>query len=860
MTTDTALEDVVFASRKFREVLDTARKLTIRSEFNTVAWDEDVSSIDWGFALLYASAMTTSRSERSQSAILRIATACMLSSDAADAHKAASAALLERSGNHMAVELAESRNRLPADAWLRLPGAMRMEVVRSRIDYSVGLSDGRVLPVNPFQGRFWEAVQTNDWLSVSAPTSAGKSRIIREHFLEIARQTGPFTLVYLVPTRALIEEVSSDLRREVPSHVDVFTMPWDPDLAKSARTVLVVTQERLHLVLELYPSLGVDLLFVDEAQSLAGDARGVLLQHAIERTVRRNPETQVLFASPLSSNPELLIEDAPTGRRAHAFVSETVTVNQNILWVEHIDRKPQRRSVSLVSDGNSQKVGELVLAQRATTVPMRIALVAHALAGDTPGNVVYVNGPSEAEKVAKAVFEQLPPLAEVDTDIDNLRDLIRTAVHSKYLLADVLTRRVAFHYGNMPLVIRAEIERLFGEGKIHYLICTSTLLEGVNLPCRTIFMRNPQKGSGNPLREGDFWNLAGRAGRWGKEFEGNVVCIDTDDERLWPNLPRVRKRSQITRAVSTGLEDASGLLAFARSVDEVYDDSAAESLFAYLCSRYLSGDPIQALLERGLLDSERNEIESAVLLAATELSIPVDIVTRHAGIAPVSMERLLHSFRRSGKTPAELELPLPEEPDARPRFQEALVRIGATMTHVFGAARSGEDRRKWQLANLIVNWMKGMPLARLIDQRLATNASLTSAVAIRDVMRDIESIARFHAPKYLACYADVLGVYSSELGLEVASRPDYAMMLELGVSRTSEVVLMSLGLSRTATVALSDFIGVDEWSRAEAMEWLVAQNLDGLGVPVLLQREIGAVLEVATRRSETIQPLSPNDV
>jgi len=851
MTTGTALEEIVFASHKFRDVLAAARKLTVRSEFATVEWDEEAPSIDWGFALLYGSAITSAQSERAQSAVLRIATACMLSSDAEDAHKAAAAALLERSGNHMAVELAESRDRLPADAWGRLPGALRMEVVRSRIDYSVRLSDGRVLPVNPFQGKFWEAVETNDWLSVSAPTSAGKSRIIREHFLEVTRQAGPFTLVYLVPTRALIEEVSRDLRREVPSDVGVFTMPWDPDLSESSRTVLVVTQERLHLVLELLPSLSVDLLFVDEAQSLAGDARGVLLQHVIERTIRRSPEAQVLFASPLSSNPELLVEDAPSNRRSDSFVSETVTVNQNLVWIEHVNRKPQRRSVSLVSDGNSHRVGELVLAQRATTVPMRIALVAHALAGNTPGNVIYVNGPSEAEKVAKAVFEQLPALAEADTEIDDLRDLIKTAVHSKYLLADVLARRVAFHYGNMPLVVRTEIERLFGEGKIHYLICTSTLLEGVNLPCRTIFMRNPQKGTGRPLREGDFWNLAGRAGRWGKEFEGNIVCIDADADGLWPNLPRVRKRSQITRAVSTGLDDSTGLLAFVRSVDEVHDDSAAESLFAYLCSRHLAGGSIQALLDRVPLESERSEIESAVTRAAADLRIPVEIVTRHTGIAPVSMERLLDSFRRSGKTPADLELPLPEEPDARARFQESLVRIGATMTNVFGAPRSGDDRRKWQLANLIVNWMKGMPLARLIDQRLAFNKSLTSAVAIRDVMRDIESIARFHAPKYLACYADLLEVYSAELGLETGARRDYAMMLELGVSRTSEVVLMSLGLSRTATVALSDFVGVDEWSRTEALAWLAAQNLDGLGVPVLLQREIGDVLEVATRRAET---------
>ncbi|WP_454140927.1 DEAD/DEAH box helicase [Microbacterium lacticum] len=847
MSAAAELEEVVFNSRKFREVLADTRLLTLRAEFDSIDWKDSLPTIDWSFALLYASALTSVESERSQSAILRIATACILTSDAQPEHRAAAAALLERSGNHMAVELAEGRGRIPLDAWLELSGALRLEVMRARIEHSVRLSHGGLMAVNPFQGRFWAAVEANDWLSVSAPTSAGKSRIIREHFLEVTRERAKFTLVYVVPTRALIEEVSRDLRREVAEGVGVFTLPWDPDLAASERTILVVTQERLHLVQEMFPHLMVDLMFVDEAQSLAGDARGVLLQRAIERVVRTSPKARIVFASPLSSNPELLIEAAPTAIRASAFVSETVTVNQNLVWVEHVDRKPKQRAISLIADGNRTMVGEIELAQRATTVPLRIALVARALSGGGGGNVIYVNGPAEAEKVAKAVYEQLPQ-DDVDGEIEDLRALIRTAIHNKYLLADVLGRRVAFHYGNMPLIVRSEIERLFGEGKIHYLVCTSTLLEGVNLPCRTIFMRNPQKGVGNPLSEADFWNLAGRAGRWGKEFQGNIVCIDTDDDGLWPNLPLVRKRSAIKRAVNEGLDDVSRLLAFIRSVDVVHEDSTAEGLFAYLCARALEGEPNDHLLDRIPVDAEREEVHLAINHVVSSATVPSALVARHSGISLTSMERLLQSFRASGSSPAHLELPLPEEPNARQRFQEALVRIGGTMTTVFGSSQEGEDRRKWQLANLIVNWMKGMPLSRLIDQRIASS-TITPAVAIRSVMTDIESIARFHAPKYLACYSDLLGVYAAELGMDEIERPDYAMMLELGVSRSSEVALMSLGLSRTATVVLADYVGVDDWSTAEALTWLAAQNLDGLGIPVLIQREVNEVVSTAIRRT-----------
>ena len=49
------------------------------------------------------------------------------------------------------------------------------------------------------------------------------------------------------------------------------------------------------------------------------------------------------------------------------------------------------------------------------------------------------------------------------------------------------------------------------------------------------------------------------------------------------------------------------------------------------------GQDVPALLDRVPLESERSEVESAVTRAATDLKIPVEIVTRHTGIAPVSL-------------------------------------------------------------------------------------------------------------------------------------------------------------------------------------------------------------------------------
>lgn len=838
----------VFESAKFTAALRSIRLRSLSKEFPSITMNQEPSEVDWNFVLFGASILSSATTEQAQNAILRIASGCLSAGgETADVHKQAAAALLERVGNRRAVELAEQRDMVDPEVWTKLPPLLRLEVIRTKLRLTVPLSTGENLSINTFQEQLWEGAKENEWLSVSAPTSAGKSRIVREWFLEQVRQRERVTAVYLAPTRALIEEVSADFRSEVPAGTGVIVMPWDPDLNRIQNRVLVLTQERLHLIQESQRPFEIDFLFVDEAQGLAGAERGILLQQVIDRTMNDNPSAQVIFASPLSSNPELLLSNRPSGVESHAIVSEAVTVSQNLIRVESVYRAPSKRTVSLLHEGEVLPIGRFELKQRASRIPMRLAYVAHALGGDDGGNIVYTNGADEAEKVAQNIADLSLPV-DADTDLRNLQELIRTAVHPRYSLADVLNNGVAFHYGNMPLAIRAEIERLFGAGKIKFLVCTSTLLEGVNLPCRTIFVRNPKKGRGNPMSEADFWNLAGRAGRWGKEFQGNIVCIDTDDPELWPNLPTVRRRSQLSLATQQGIIQPEPILDYVRNNFVVMaSNSASENLFSYLVARRADGNDIEGLLAQLQSPTDRAELRRAIDQAIGNADFPPELIARHAGISPVSMQRLLTKFRSDAQDPHELVLALPEEADAKARYQAAFVVLGEIMTTAFGLPPAkGEDKRKWQLANLVVNWMHGLPLARLIEQRVGIKVPI--AKAIRDVMSDIETVARFQAPKYLSCYMDILKVYAAERGVhDISEGPDITMLLELGVSRPSEVVLMSMGLSRTATIAIAAYVTADSWTTEQCLKWLQGQNLEGLDIPVLVQQEIGQLLETFTK-------------
>ena len=80
---------------------------------------------------------------------------------------------------------------------------------------------------------------------------------------------------------------------------------------------------------------------------------------------------------------------------------------------------------------------------------------------------------------------------------------------------------IAYHIGYLPASIRARIEELFKSGNITVMFCTSTLLEGVNLPADNLFIME-NKIFLSEMNTIDFRNLIGRVGRISFNLYGNV--------------------------------------------------------------------------------------------------------------------------------------------------------------------------------------------------------------------------------------------------------------------------------------------------------------------------------------------------
>ena len=109
-------------------------------------------------------------------------------------------------------------------------------------------------------------------------------------------------------------------------------------------------------------------------------------------------------------------------------------------------------------------------------------------------------------------------------ELDNLSKEIATKINKDYLLVNIIKKGVAFHVGYLPSSIRAEIERLYKEGIINTLFCTSTLIEGVNLPADNLFVTDNKAGRSR-FDEVSFKNLIGRVGRIEFNLFGNVFLV-----------------------------------------------------------------------------------------------------------------------------------------------------------------------------------------------------------------------------------------------------------------------------------------------------------------------------------------------
>ncbi|EDQ89819.1 uncharacterized protein MONBRDRAFT_16697 [Monosiga brevicollis MX1] len=88
----------------------------------------------------------------------------------------------------------------------------------------------------------------------------------------------------------------------------------------------------------------------------------------------------------------------------------------------------------------------------------------------------------------------------------------------------LLVQRLAFHHAGLSLEDRALVEAAYRRNLVDALFCTTTLAAGVNLPARTVILKDLQTGM-RRVTKGDYQQMIGRAGRTGLAQAGDAYLI-----------------------------------------------------------------------------------------------------------------------------------------------------------------------------------------------------------------------------------------------------------------------------------------------------------------------------------------------
>lgn len=743
--------------------------------------------------------------------------------------------ILSRIGNFPGRTLL--RSKFLEDGQPDVPFSLAIERLARETENSV--DDSRLL--TDFQYKLYAALAVEQSLSVSAPTSAGKSYILNLDLIRRLTRGVGACIVYIVPTRALVSEVVSrvraTLRAEALDEIVVRTAPFAViNRSKYRGIVYVLTQERLLRLLTLTTEdANVTALIVDEAHELQKGKRGILLQNSIDMALKKFPAATIFFASPLIKNPKYLLDVFNRSGNGRYFTEEISPVSQNLVLVSEVARKPNKVKIEILTENGLVGLGmsELSFPFRGSKVEQK-ARFAVEICNMDESVIVFADDASAAEECA-AVIALANSDFDLPEDISDFISFIKHEIHPEYPLVECLLKGVAFHYGNMPSIVRNGVERFFKEGKIRYLCSTSTLLQGVNLPAKHIVIENPHLGS-DAMGRADFRNLSGRAGRLLKEFHGNVWCLRPSDWEL--ECYKGENLQEIRSAMERVMDDGGSLIgAITEGFDLQADEELADAAYSRLYYEVTENGASEAFLQYKNAENEELLRSNITHMEGLKIDLPKALLETHRSLRPDLLQKLYDDLYSTPQL-ENVILINPHERGGKARMQLAMSKINQAFE-----IQMPDKYFSW-VSGTAHDWVWGMPVGEIISKRVSLVRERTPEMAaspiIRKLLKLIETEVRYKLVKYFAAYEDLLKLALDErsVGKHISVAP-YHIYLEFGSSDPVALSLMALGLSRFTAIKLKKVIA---WSDEKEPEDYLAKistlRIKNLPLPALCKHEL----------------------
>lgn len=725
---------------------------------------------------------------------------------------------------------------------------LKIETVTREIENSISLSDKRTL-LTDFQKQFFDVLTNEIFFSVSAPTSAGKSFIFTLSIIKRFLKNKKEKIVLVVPTRALIKELSEKVLNglkeySLTNEISIRTVPLVEEDNIDNGIVYILTQERLNTLIN-ETDIVINTLFIDEAQEIQSN-RGVVLQNTLELAIKKFPDINLFFASPLINNPKYFNELLNLDYEDNHFTENISPVGQNIIFLSSITKKVHQAKIELLHNNEYLKLGKINFDGKFRETDRMITL-ANEITKEDELTLIYCNNPSDTEKLALKIAESIDSETN-DDDILSLIKFIKEDIHEEYSLIKCLKKGVAYHYGKVPSTVRTSIEKLASDKKLKFIFSTSTLLQGVNLPTKNIILFNPYKGSGQPMERRDFLNLIGRAGRLKYEFQGNIWCIDPSD---WKNKSYEGEKLQTIESYYIKMLNEKSDLILDLAKD--YKNSKNYDflpVFGKFYADFLLGES-NLLVDKKILSKE--ELNQVIQECSNyTLDIPINIIQKHYSIHPKSLNDLYLYFRNEDDIkqwiPKNVFQKKKKEYPYEDGTNERLLKIFEKIDNIF------LNRYTYQYtlySKYASSWIHDNTLSEIIEDNhshyLKSNPNRTINASIRETLDIIESHIRFKYVLYTSAYIDILKVIIEEKNLteDIYQKiPNLPLYLECGSADPIVINLISIGLSRLTSIKLkkSKYFTCENPTASNCFKALQNIDVNHLDIPEICKQEIKTFL------------------
>ncbi len=716
--------------------------------------------------------------------------------------------LLSRLGLEPAMPMVDEDYKASGNRLLPLGSlGIEMAVTARSFLHEVQIGNNKRIELSDFQNRVWESIDSSARLGISAPTSAGKSFVLVHKTIDLL-QSNPGTAVFVVPTISLIQQVSRDLKLAASlaglNSIEVL-QSFAPIVQSTTSKVFVLTQERALAALNQPKALlAPRILVVDEIQNIErvaneNDERSKILYDVIQEfETTRSPE-RVVISGPRIENITQLTSNLFNGPTTSITADLPPVVNITYSFAKVAGKTAIKQYTPIFPSPLSKSINpqgfdlQKALGKRTYTLDVQdvISTIVKNLSQDG-GTLVFSPTSDQATKTAIQLAENIS--MECTGKTSELADYSAETIHPEYALNQTLNSGIAFHHGKMPPHVRWAVEKAFSNLHVRALTCTTTLMQGVNLPAKNIIAMNPHlftrrraNGENASLTAYEFANLRGRAGRLLKDFVGRAIVIDEGsftEEEVGFGFP--------SKSVDTGF--GSRFEQNRRVVGDFLDsgkppekEAPSNDIVVYIRqSIFKHGEEALKRLRRVGINLTDNEYSNTAKTLES-IKAPRETILASPYWDPIELNKI-YELAIGGVIP---ELPKTPYASGFQRSIEALVESLRTHTPFYFQKHLGtaNEKRVRTLAIYAKKWGSERPLKEIIDWGIEP----LDWKIIDKRLADIGSNVMYELPKLLRPVTTMQDKENPVLGF-----------IELGASRPNARRLIELGLPRETAIKIGD--------------------------------------------------------